>query len=1008
MAIPFISAVCAALCVPATADIGDEIVVGARAMGMGGAFTALACDATAVRWNPAGLSTVQRQEIAATYTRRFTRDETYLSYVLPLGESQALGLDWFRSSFADDELAYRTGRFSLAYGHRPSADWLGGLLGGLALGVHLRRASQDTDLDGQSLMRGSAWAANLGVVAIPAPRFRVGITLRNLWSTEVEHDSGLREDLLEPGVRLGLGYAPLEGLTVAADVGDALHLGAEYWVLGHGAIRAGVQTDLDSPDTFGNSTTASIGVGVKYRFAQLDYAYERHPVLAPTHFLSVTMSYNPQVVVIKEAAIRPHPVYSSLYRHYQEHDFFDVVLRNTDPEPVTATVSLMLPKLMTVPHREEVEIPPRATQRFSFPVTFDEALFHLPEASFDSFVQPLLEVRYSRNRQEHVVRKHLERAYVAGMGKLSWSVPGMAAAFVTPADLTIFGFARGLVQRYDELLTRKFGRSNTGKAVLLFDALGVYRIRYQADEKTPFARVAEDRTAFDTVQYPSQVLDKSDGAEAKVGDCDDLTVLYASLLENLSIDTVLLEANEPGQGHIYLMFDSGVSPALAEDHFSDAGEYVEWEGRIWIPVETTLFGKPFATAWRNGAAEYRRLKARGLIEEVYVQNWLQVYKPANLPPVHAVLPAEAAIDSLLERDLEFFDERVDRMAMGTRSAQDDPNAAYEVAATYMRLGHLEKATRMLETALALDPNHHDALNAMGVVLARQERYDEALTRFHRALEQGQSLLVRMNIVLVNHLKGERARAGQLFEEVIALDDTFAELFDFLAAVKDAEDQYEIGVGYLRQLRLDEASEHFDLALRADPHHTDAVNARGVVAARRGSYGHALDLFKRAAELEPEQLGFRLNTALIHHIAGDVTRADVLYRQVLAQNDAYAGLFDFLLAAASAEESYRAAVAYLKQGELAEAVAWLDRAISASPQMADAHNTRGVVLTRMGRYRDALSMFERSMDLEPSNPGFQLNVAILHFLEGRHDMAREVYQRVVSRDDRYDGVLDFLD
>ena len=41
--------------------------VGVRAIGMGGAFSAVASDATAIRWNPAAIAALQRQEIDAAY-----------------------------------------------------------------------------------------------------------------------------------------------------------------------------------------------------------------------------------------------------------------------------------------------------------------------------------------------------------------------------------------------------------------------------------------------------------------------------------------------------------------------------------------------------------------------------------------------------------------------------------------------------------------------------------------------------------------------------------------------------------------------------------------------------------------------------------------------------------------------------------------------------------------------------------------------------------------------------
>ena len=38
-----------------------------------------------------------------------------------------------------------------------------------------------------------------------------------------------------------------------------------------------------------------------------------------------------------------------------------------------------------------------------------------------------------------------------------------------------------------------------------------------------------------------------------------------------------------------------------------------------------MFGFTFGDAWRNGVAEYKRLKPLKLIDEVYVQQWLQTY-----------------------------------------------------------------------------------------------------------------------------------------------------------------------------------------------------------------------------------------------------------------------------------------------------------------------------------------------------------------------------------------------
>ena len=71
--------------------------VGVRALGMGGAFSAVAADASAVYWNPGALASLQRQELGAALADRFELGlrHQYLNYVLPVGDNHAIGFDWY-------------------------------------------------------------------------------------------------------------------------------------------------------------------------------------------------------------------------------------------------------------------------------------------------------------------------------------------------------------------------------------------------------------------------------------------------------------------------------------------------------------------------------------------------------------------------------------------------------------------------------------------------------------------------------------------------------------------------------------------------------------------------------------------------------------------------------------------------------------------------------------------------------------------------------------------------
>ena len=64
----------------------EQVPIGARAIGMGGAFSAIADDGTALYWNTAGLGQIGHQEIRGAYADLFKTgiQENNVSFVLPL------------------------------------------------------------------------------------------------------------------------------------------------------------------------------------------------------------------------------------------------------------------------------------------------------------------------------------------------------------------------------------------------------------------------------------------------------------------------------------------------------------------------------------------------------------------------------------------------------------------------------------------------------------------------------------------------------------------------------------------------------------------------------------------------------------------------------------------------------------------------------------------------------------------------------------------------------------
>jgi len=847
----------------------DQLFVGTRPLSMGGAFIAVADDANTITWNPAGLPGLRRTEFTTTYADLYAMGitQSYLGFVKPFSDRVALGFDWSNVGFDDKELLYAENKMNLAIGVQPHRK--------VSFGITLKYLMRDMQLDGTSYGKSSGVGYDAGLLIQPLKNLKFGVGLYDLGGTQVAYKDKTEEIILGQAFKLGISYMPIDGLILAADYGDRFHFGAEYILASRLSFRAGVQQDVSGDEKI---VVPSGGLSIKFKSLIVEYGYESHPYLEPTHRFSFALQFSPAVVSITSTVISHNPVFRSLHRYYESETFLKVGIKNISDADLPVDVSLFVPTMMDNPHSQSVTLPPKSEEEYDIGVSFSSDVLTSKKATFDNLVQPEVKITYKQGGEEKLAQKKLESSYVLGKGKLTWSNPDMIACYVTPADAVVDKFARNFIQYYTPVLNDYFGRSNLGRGIILYDALGTHGLVYNIDLETPFLDIADDKTTFDTVKYPGDML------RDKIGDCDDLTALYGSLMGNLGIETMFLDVFKPGAGHIFLMFDSGVKPDDVGKYFLDENEVVVLNDKVWIPVEATLVGKSFFSAWKQGALKYNEMKAENFVNEISVKEASAKYLAGSHITPDMPMPVIDGINDLLKEDIKQYGvwlEQIVYNAVGNKlNAAED---YYDAGVKYMEFGRYKEAINMLETAINMKPVFPDAINTLGVCYTKKEEYEKAIEFYEKALGQsGEHAGYMLNIAISHFMMGNKGMAKQKYDEVILIDPVFAGKLDKVFGAAKASLAGSISKGPKLEISDDlEAElasgsskglvEVSDTAIDIEPEDIKKINFRkrrarsdntvGITFARLGNYSMAIDYFRKAVENDMEELDYKVNLAV---------------------------------------------------------------------------------------------------------------------------------------------------
>jgi tetratricopeptide (TPR) repeat protein len=349
----------------------------------------------------------------------------------------------------------------------------------------------------------------------------------------------------------------------------------------------------------------------------------------------------------------------------------------------------------------------------------------------------------------------------------------------------------------------------------------------------------------------------------------------------------------------------------------------------------------------------------------------------------AVIPPEATG----ERRERLF--RQEQLAVTEKLCDRFPqsaNARFLMAMAYKEQGDSEAAVAQLQQTLQRQPHHLEAWEQLGFMAYNQGNFDESLRHMRRLLELDPR---RPGIHL--HIADSLTKQGRFDEAVAELQQ------EILLQPHSGRAYRLLGKTYLQKQMYPEARAALEKAIEREPNEPQAYYTLSTVCVRLQETDRARDYRRRFQELEENQQAsqrqVRLNLDPLQMVVTSVAHTHTDVGRLYAVSG-QAGPAEMLWKrAAEIDPQNRRcrmelAGLYQRGQRPQEALRWCREVVAQDPGNGQAHYMIGNLHRTAGRLDEAEAAFQRVIALSPTRPEGYQSLAVFYLID-RPDPSRAV-------------------
>ncbi|MBE0460032.1 MAG: tetratricopeptide repeat protein [Candidatus Aminicenantes bacterium] len=204
--------------------------------------------------------------------------------------------------------------------------------------------------------------------------------------------------------------------------------------------------------------------------------------------------------------------------------------------------------------------------------------------------------------------------------------------------------------------------------------------------------------------------------------------------------------------------------------------------------------------------------------------------------------------------------------------------------------------------------------------------------------------------------------------------------------KDPRYHYNMGLFFLNNGNLDEATKYFNKCLSLNPGYSLAYNALGLVYLMKGQSEESINNFTKALKLNPKLTEAHNYMGVVYQETGLLDKAEQEFRIALADKNYQSKELPY----------FNLARLYFVQDKTQEALDYIEKSLEINKTFILAYNLKGTILEKMEKYVEAIKVYKIALKTAPEDININFNLAVAYFKNGEVNKAKEIFENIALK------------